>query len=88
MRVVEEPTEVTVANGRPQSFSWSGQSFKISEILHTWIAQQKGFRPFRKPAKRRFYRVHAQGFRNRVTAELCVPENGDESGWMVAAVYD
>ncbi len=88
MRVVEEPTEVILTDGRPQAFRWSGQTFKISEVLHTWITQQDGFWIFRKPVKRRYYRVHAQGFRQRITAELCAPEGGDESSWMVAAVYD
>lgn len=88
MRAVDEPTEVTVADGHPESFRWDGQLFQVSEVLHTWSAEEGGWWIFKKPVKRRFYRVHAQGFRSRITAELCVPDGQTESDWMLAAVYE
>lgn len=88
MRAVDEQMEVTVTDGQPESFRWCGQLFQISEVLHTWSVDEGGWWIFKKPVKRRFYRVHAEGYRSRITAELCSPEGDKESDWVLAAVYE
>lgn len=83
---IDEPIEVQVVDGRPAAFEWTGQVYRIVDILHIWQSEERIWWKF-SGHTRRHYRVQAGWNRHRVTAEIYTTVGGEEE-WILSAVYD
>ena len=86
---VAEPLEnVIEQEGRPLSFQWRGQRFRVSEFLDSWTEDVDSSWKLRKREKRRYFRVHAEQYRTRITAELYAAEKQNEVSWLLSNFFE
>lgn len=85
---VEPLEEVIEQEGRPLSFHWRGQRFRVSELLDSWTVEVDSWWNLRKREKRRYFRVHAEQYRTRITAELYAAEKQDKISWLLSNFFE
>lgn len=88
MPSVEKLEEVVEQEGKPLSFRWRGNRFRVSEVLDSWTEDVGSWWPIQNREKRRYFRVHAEQYRTRVTVELYAAEKQDQVSWLLANYFD
>lgn len=84
MSVNETLDEVIEQEGKPLSFRWRGERFRVSEVLDSWTEDAQRWWRLSEPEKRRYFRVHAEQYRTRITAELYQAEQQDNASWVLS----
>lgn len=88
MTRIDEPIDVTVADGSPESFHWRDSTYAVSEVLESWTTEERKWWQLSRGEKRQYYRVHAARHRHRITVELYAVLGDKDEKWMLSVVFD